>query len=214
MKSESFKLYYTSTSCGAANYIAAKLAGLTFDSETVDIRSHKTASGADFYGINPKGNVPAIVFPDGTVLSENVATLGYIASQADADSELSAPPAYGTKEYFAFIDKLAYVNTEIHKACGPLFYGGMDEAATAKAKARALEKFEYFTSKILAGNKFVFGDKPSVVDIYAYIVFSWSGYLGIDIASNKAAVEFSDRVKALPTVAKAHEEMNAAPTST
>lgn len=88
--------------------------------------------------------------------------------------------------------------------------GGMDEAATAKAKARALSKFEYFTSKILAGNDFVFADKPSVVDIYAYIVFSWSGYLGIDIASNKAAVAFSDRVKALPSVTKAHEEMNAA----
>lgn len=120
MSDSAFKLYYTATSCGAANYIAAKLAGLTFDSEIVDIRSHKTASGADFYAINPKGNVPAIVFPDGTTISENVATLSYIASQADAKSELYAPPAYGTKEYFAFVDALAYVNTEVHKACGKL----------------------------------------------------------------------------------------------
>ena len=118
MKSDAFKLYYTPTSCGAANYIAAKLAGLTFDSEIVDLRTHKTASGADFYTINPKGNVPAIAFSDETVLSENVATLLYIASQAGDNSEMAATPAYGTKEYFAFVDSLAYCNSELHKAYG------------------------------------------------------------------------------------------------
>ena len=123
MPSDSFKLYYTAHSCGAASYISAKLAGLTFDSEIVDLKSHKTASGVDFYTINSKGNVPTIVFDDGTTLTENVATLGYIASQAKSDSKLYAPPAYGTKEYFAFLDKLAFVNTELHKSFGKLVHG-------------------------------------------------------------------------------------------
>ncbi|MBL0342958.1 MAG: hypothetical protein IPP71_20065 [Bacteroidetes bacterium] len=71
------KLYYTPTSCGAASFIAAFAAQVNLQSEQVDIREHKTASGANFYEINPKGNVPALVL--GTVLNENVAVLQYIA---------------------------------------------------------------------------------------------------------------------------------------
>jgi glutathione S-transferase len=73
------KLYYTSSSCGAANFISAFAGGLKIDTEEVVLQTHKTASGADFYLINPKGNVPAIVLDDGTVLNENAATLQWIA---------------------------------------------------------------------------------------------------------------------------------------
>jgi glutathione S-transferase len=43
-----------------------------------------TASGVDFYTINPKGNVPTLILDDGTVLNENSAVLQYIADQVDA----------------------------------------------------------------------------------------------------------------------------------
>ncbi len=75
------KLYYTPTSCGAASFIAAVAAGLTIEVEQVDISTHKTASGADYYTINPKGNVPALVTNDGVVLNEGAAVLSYIADQ-------------------------------------------------------------------------------------------------------------------------------------
>jgi glutathione S-transferase len=75
------KLYYTPTSCGAVSFITAVTNGLRLDTEIVDLATHKTASGADFYAINPKGNVPALVLGDGTVLNENVAVLSYLADQ-------------------------------------------------------------------------------------------------------------------------------------
>ncbi len=71
--------YYTPTSCGAASFIAAVAAQVPLQTEQVDIREHKTASGANFYDINSKGNVPALVLDDGTILNENVAVLQYIA---------------------------------------------------------------------------------------------------------------------------------------
>lgn len=49
------KLYYSPTSCGKASFIAAAVAGVSIETEQVDIRAHKTASGADYYAINPKG---------------------------------------------------------------------------------------------------------------------------------------------------------------
>jgi glutathione S-transferase len=75
------KLYYTPTSCGAASFIAAVAAGVHIPAEQVDIKTHTTASGADFYAINPKGNVPALVLDDGTVLNEGAAVLQWIADQ-------------------------------------------------------------------------------------------------------------------------------------
>lgn len=54
---------------------------LDVQSEQVDLRTHLTQSGADFYTINPKGNVPALILDDGTILNENAATLQWIADQ-------------------------------------------------------------------------------------------------------------------------------------
>jgi hypothetical protein len=85
------------TSCGAANYIAAHIAGVQFDSEEVNIRTHVTASGTDFYKINPKGNVPALVLSNGVLLNENGASLQYIADQAP---EKQLAPKNGTVERY------------------------------------------------------------------------------------------------------------------
>jgi hypothetical protein len=75
------KLYYTPVSCGAASFIAALAAGVKIDAEQVDIGTHVTNSGADYYSINTKGNVPCLVLDDGTVLNEGAAVLQYIADQ-------------------------------------------------------------------------------------------------------------------------------------
>ena len=80
------KLYYTPTSCGAASFIAAVAAGLVIDVEQVDLKTHKTAAGEDYYAINAKGNVPALVTNDGIVLNEGAAVLQYIADQVRYDS--------------------------------------------------------------------------------------------------------------------------------
>jgi glutathione S-transferase len=112
-----FKLYYTPTSCGAANFLAATIGGLAFDSETVDLKTHKTKSGADFYTINPKGNVPTIVFPDGTRLNENVATLTYLADKGNA----GLAPKEGSHERYAYLNDIGFVASELHPAYGALF---------------------------------------------------------------------------------------------
>ena len=81
-------LYYTPGSCGAASFIAAVAAGVHINADQVDFATHTTNSGADFYQINPKGNVPCLVLEDGTVLNEGAATLQWIADQVDFNDVL------------------------------------------------------------------------------------------------------------------------------
>lgn len=76
-------MYYTPTSCGSASFIAALAAGVNIECEQVDLSSHQTASGSEFFSINPKGNVPALVYNDGTVLNEGAAVIQWIADQVN-----------------------------------------------------------------------------------------------------------------------------------
>lgn len=172
----SFKLYYTPTSCGAANFLAAHIGGLTFDSEIVDLRAHKTASGADFYAINPKGNVPTLAFSDGTILNENVATLTYLADAGSA----GLAPKEGSLARYRYLNDLGFVASELHPAFGALFNPTLSDEAKERAIANVgarLSKLE----KLLGKNHFFNGSSLSTVDLYAYIVLSWSPMLKVTL---------------------------------
>lgn len=173
-----FKLFYTPTSCGAASFITATMGGLTFDSEIVDLGTHKTKSGADFYGINPKGNVPTIKFEDGSLLNENVATLTYLADAGNAN----LAPKEGTPERYQYLNNLAFVSTELHKGVGALFNSTLSDDAKAAAKKTAALKIEQLVKMLDASKSSFFGGTaPNAADIYAYIVLSWTGYLGVPL---------------------------------
>lgn len=183
-----FKLYYTPTSCGAASFITATIGGLQFESETVDLGSHKTKAGADFYAINPKGNVPTIAFGDGTILNENVATLTFLADHGNA----GLAPKEGTPERYRYFNDVAFVATELHPAFGALFNPGLTPEARAAAVANTERRIDKLTT-LLAGKSFLNGKTLSAADIYAYIVLSWAGFVGVTLTP--AAQSYFDGLK-------------------
>ncbi len=61
------KLYYCPLACSLADHIALHEAGMAFETERVDLRTFRTASGKDFARINPKKYVPALVLDDGSM---------------------------------------------------------------------------------------------------------------------------------------------------
>lgn len=200
-----FKLYYTPTSCGAANFITAAIGGLAFESEIVDLQTHKTKSGADFYGINPKGNVPTIVLPNGTILNENVATLTYLADAGNA----GLAPKEGTPERYQYLNHLAFVATELHKGVGALFNPGLSPEAREGAKGMAAKKIDQLVNLLDGGKKqFLNGTSLSAADVYAYIVLSWTGFLGITLSAEAQA--YFDGIKAHEGVQKGHAAIQAA----
>lgn len=198
-----FKLYYTPTSCGAANYIAATIGGLTFDSEVVDLRTHKTKSGVDFYTINPKGNVPTIVFDDGTILNENVATLTYLADTGNA----GLAPKEGTPARYQYLNHIGFVAAELHKAFSVLFSPSLSAEAKQAAKINVDRKVEQFVQFLDGGNKrYLNGSSLSAADIYAYIVLGWSGFLGVMLPAPAQA--YLDGIRADERVANAQVAMS------
>lgn len=64
---------------------------------------------------------------------------------------------------------------------------------------------------LLGGKDYLLGgDKPSVADLYAAVILSWSGYVGVDFAKYANLAAFSARVEGLPVIAEARAEMQAA----
>jgi len=195
----SFKLYYTPTSCGAASFLAASIGGLEFDSELVELATHKTKSGVDFFTINPKGNVPTIAFPDGSILNENVATLTYLADTGRAN----LAPKEGTPERYQYLNHVAFVATELHKGVGALFNSSLSPEAREGAKSNANKKIDQFIGFLDGGKKsYLNGKTLSAADLYAYIVLSWTGFLGMTLSPQAQA--YFDHIKANEQVQKGH----------
>jgi len=205
------KLYYTSTSCGAANFISALAAGVNLETEQVTLQDHKTASGVDFYTINPKGNVPTLVLADGTILSENCATLLWIADQAPG----KVAPAPGTSEYYSLIHALSWTATELHQSIGPLFNPSLSEEVRTFQQNKLATKLKFLNDTILSGDKkFLVGGKFSVADAYTGIVLSWSPYVKVDLSPYPVVQAYYKAFEALPQVSEGRAKMATSPKST
>lgn len=196
------KLYYTTTSCGAASFIAALAAGVNLQTEQVDLGTHKTSSGADYYAINPKGNVPGLVLDDGTVLNEGAAVLQWIADQAPG----KVAPANGSVERYQVQNALNYIASEVHPSIGHLFYPNSD-AIKEYIKGKAAQKLSFLEKDLIGDKHFLVGNAFSVADSYLYIVLSWTQYVGIDLAPYPKVQAYFQHIGNLDFVKAAHAHM-------
>jgi len=103
------KLYYSPGACSLAAHIILNEINVDFDLERVDLKTHKTEKGADYYEINPKGYVPALEINPGLILTENVAILPFLA-QHDPKQDLIPPSGMGRAKV---LEWLGYLNSEL-----------------------------------------------------------------------------------------------------
>ncbi|WP_371226928.1 glutathione S-transferase N-terminal domain-containing protein [Roseovarius sp. 2305UL8-3] len=76
------KLYFIPGACSLAPHIALREAGLSFSLLEVDYQTRQTVGGGDYFGVNPKGYVPALELDDGQLLTEVPVILQYVDSLA------------------------------------------------------------------------------------------------------------------------------------
>ncbi|MEI9992684.1 MAG: glutathione transferase GstA [Rhizomicrobium sp.] len=191
------KLYFARGTCSLSPHIVAEEAGIALEYERVDIKTHRTASGADFHAISPKGYVPALLLDDGTLLSEGPAIVQYLA---DLKPEAGLLPPVGDVARYRVIEWLSFVNSEMHKSFSPLF----DPAALAEVKAESrakLAKHFAFAGAALGDQSYLTGETFTVADAYFFVMTSWSIFQKIEVPRNVA--DFRTRVTARPAVHRA-----------
>ena len=178
------KLYYSPGACSLADHIALHEAGLAFDLVRVDLKTRKTADGADYMAINSKGYVPALMLDDGDVVTENIAILDWISHRAPA----LAPE--GVLAHTRLLSMLAFISTELHKSFAPFFKGSDDAAKEAAAQTLA-KRFGWIAGE-MRGN-WLFGDRFTVADAYLFVMLTWAEKF--DLAVPDTLATYRERVR-------------------
>lgn len=194
------KLYFAPGACSLSPHIVLHEAGLAAQTEKVDLGSKKTASGADFTQVNPKGYVPALQLDDGTVLTEGPAIVQYLADQRPAAKLV---PENGTLARYQLQELLNFISTEIHKSYSPLFKPN-STPEMKQAFVDLLNRRYDTVEQMLAGRQYIGGDQFTVADAYLFTVTGWSRMLKIDLLSSRPNLAaYMERVGGRPAVQSA-----------
>lgn len=185
------KLYFSPEACSLSPHIVLRELGLPFTLVKVDTKSKKTADGADFLAINPKGYVPVLELDNGQRLTEGPAIVQYLA---DRKADAGLVPANGTFERYRLQEWLNFITSEIHKSFSPLFNDAMPDAAKAIFKDKIAQRFGQI-EKTLAKQDYLLGANLSVADVYLFVVARWSRYFDIDLGRWPALAKFMGRIE-------------------
>jgi glutathione S-transferase len=185
-------LYYAPGACSQACHIALLEAKMPHRLVKVGL-DRRTEDGRDFNCINVKGYTPALDLGDGTILTENLAILAWIA---DSSGKLLAKDGL---ERWRTLEATAFMTTEIHRGFTPFFRDGTEQE---KEKAREFLFMRFGTLSEQLGEKpFLIGEHMTIADCYLFVMLSWAGMMGVPVP-----VPFHDylaRMKSLPSVAMA-----------
>lgn len=168
--------------------------------ETVYVR--KTEDGSlpqEIRDINPLGQVPVLLLPDGQVMTESGAILMYLAEQVP---QLRLAPAPGDADRPAFLRLMLFMATNTYMTDLRYYYphryaGGQDHAAAVVAKAIAEQERNWSALESMAATKSsLLLSGLSVADLYLAMLASWSQIEGFSnrwpklhsIARNVAAM--------------------------
>jgi GST-like protein len=178
MSEKRFKLYAAKGGGSMMVEIALELAGAPYD--IVDVPWDDTGWDSKILkGINPLGQVPTLIMPDGSVMTESAAILLALAEQYPK-AEL-APPA-GTSERAAFLRWLAFFVSAIY----PTFtYGDVtsrwvgegEKAGSGKALRNATDDHRKMLLRYLEGqvrtDPWFLGKHFSALDLYMVMFSHW-----------------------------------------
>jgi glutathione S-transferase len=193
------KLYYSPGACSLSPHIILLEAGLAATLIKVDTKSHKLATGEDFYAINGKGYVPVLVLDDGRRLTEGPAIVQYLADR-NPGARL-APPA-GSFERYRLQEWLNFITSEMHKQFGPFFAPNTPSDYKPILRAKLGQRLDWLAGQ-LDGNSYLMGDMFSVADAYLYTILRWAPFVGIDLAQWPIVSAYRARVEARPHVREA-----------
>ena len=203
-------LFSARGTCALATHIALIEAGASFDLVVLDF-AQQAQRNPKFLAMNPKGRVPALRTPQGT-LSESVALLAYVA-QAYPQAQLAPTEPFAFAQLQAFN---AYIASTLHVAHAHRPRAARwadDEAAQKSMQAKVPQNMRdcctHIEANYLKGD-WVLGDQFTVADAYLFTVSGWLASDGVDIQDFPKIAAHHARVGARASVQQAQALLDAA----
>lgn len=199
-----FKLYGRPGSGSGAVEAILRLADI--ECEVVDLaRWPEGEPPAELLAINPLAQVPVLILPDGSAMTESAAMCVHLA---DLHPSAGLSPTIGEPSRAAFLRWMFYLSTNIYMSELRYFYPHRytaDAFGADAVKQASLDRksFEWSVFAEALGNRpFALGDRLSAVDIYTAMLISWIEDLDEFCARFPALRGLYHRVAEVPQIAK------------
>ena len=183
----------------------ALLAACGADYKVIVLERKPDGAFEDFFiAINPKAEVPTLLLPDGSVMTESAAMMIHIAEQFP---QAGMAPAAGQPGRAQFLRWQVYLAAALYGSDLRLFYPQRfttDPAGAEGVKARAAEMMaqEFSIYAAALGERTFMLGRFSAVDIYAAMLCTWAPDMGELFATHPNLKRMYDAVLANDAVKK------------
>lgn len=155
----------------------------------------------DYPSIVPTNQVPALKTENGQIITEGAAIVLYLLEKHGSDM---LPADIGEKA--EFLRWLMFNYATLHPAYSKMFAVGkrleMDEAERGKVLkqlANGVSSLWAILDTRLAGQKYIVGDRPTIIDYLATLYTSWgNNFPGTGITLGKNVERLVDEISLLP----------------
>ncbi|CAN5496025.1 glutathione S-transferase N-terminal domain-containing protein [soil metagenome] len=200
-------LYLMPGSCSLASHIALVWAGADYTVKRLD---RETVRGAAYRRINPNAVVPALELADGTVLTESLAILEYVADKfPGARLGLEREDLLGRAR---LNEALAELVSDVHGAWSPVMvperYATLEHDEEEAKQAAYVQLHIHYErlDRVMQGRTWLLFDRRTVADAYLYVMCSWQARTPTPLTEYPALAAYKLRLDADPGVQRALRE--------
>ena len=145
-----------------------------FELRLIDFDTNEDQS-EDFLAINPRGQVPALVLEDKTVLTESLAIMLHIA---DSHPPADLLPAFGSTERAQVYRWMSFISTNIYEGLLRLLYADMyttntDLSGVVESAEQYLHAAFKIVNQALEQGPCLVGVRVGITDIYLAMLLTW-----------------------------------------
>lgn len=172
-------------------------------------QNHGADTSDDFKALNPLGQVPVLILPDGTVMTESAAIMIYLA---DLKPELGLAPAPTDPQRAQYLRWMIFLAAKLYQSFRHIYHadsytGEADHLAEIRSTGKLnLESDWSIVEEALEPGPYILGDRFSAVDLYFVMFPDWHMDRDALLARYPNTARLREQVLARPAVARIHGE--------
>jgi|LauGreDrversion4_2_1035121.scaffolds.fasta_scaffold139078_1 glutathione S-transferase len=191
------KLYFLPYACCSSVHIILKEIKVEFELIYVGKNANEQIK-SKFAILNSLKSVPVLELEDGTVITQCIAILEYLADQFPQYNLLGK---IGSKERIEVIKWLSFVATDLHKSFSPLFQ--LEQIAVGSEVTQQnvrnwalanINKYFMILNNHLAANSYLAAERFSIADAYLFVVYQWTKYTGVSTQNYPNLSNYIERI--------------------
>lgn len=197
------KLYYSPGACPLTIHVLLNDMGVDYELVRVDLKSHQTEDGRDYYTINPKGYVPTLELDSGERITELPAIAQYLSETLQ---NYHLFPQKGLPK-IRVVEWLSFIGSEVHKNFAPLFNPASSDEAKKAAQDKINSRFAYI-NQVLEQQAYVTSDVITIADIYLFVILRWASSMKLDLSQFPNLQVYKQKVSDYPAVQQSLKEQD------